>query len=225
MFIVPMVAQQAAAGSLGTTEAFSGTATVGESIGGGSIPQSGVCSPTGKGLHAPGFHGSGKNKSKGTPVVVNKELYYHLSVPDLQAAVVHTNRADLSGAFHGPMDICGIVSPGPAGIGAACGNTTGSDGKGEKELEDYLVPAAKIAAVIVAVVWPPTAGAMIAVYGIIDYYEKPANLVSSPTFLGRGTFYAVVHVAPSTNCMSAKPTGGATSFPIQGVAVSDALVN
>lgn len=215
VLVVVLMAVPAFAGVETGDVVVQGTATVGDSIGGGPIPQSGVCHPTGKGLHAPGFHGSGKNKSKGTPVVVNKEVYYNLSTI-VPAVITDTNDLAASGLYEGILNICGIVSPGPGGIGAACGSSMGRDGKGKLNL--LAGPAAPRFYDLQDIAWPPALGGVLLVYGHIT--RVSADKVSK--FSSKGTFEGEVTATGGSPCIEAKP-GGARAFSLFGSVATEML--
>lgn len=223
VLVVSALALPAYAGVESGSVVVQGTATVGDSIGGGTIPQDGTCVPTGKGLHAPGAHGSGKNKSKApAPVVVNKEVYYRLAIPDVTAVIEDTNTPTASGAYTGVLNVCGIVSPGPGGIGAACGSSMGRDGKGRMTLTPFLGGAVRDY-YLQDVAWVTAAGGVLPVYGHITRIGTPANPTDKTMKQSsKGTFNGEINASGAQACIAPKP-GGARTFTVAGTVVAEAL--
>lgn len=210
---LPGSAQAFTAPSLQSDE-LSGNATLGDSIGGGTIPQNGQCNPTGKGLHAPGLHGQGKNKAKGLPVVVNKEVYYRLHIDDdLWYWLDNTGLT-----FHvGSIDICGIISPGPGGIGAACGSTMGRNGRGKLQLGPPVAgfpPKGPATFDLTNLGWVPTQGSVLLMYGHVQHVDP----VTKAKLETKGTFLMPLTVTGASSCVNSKP-GGARSFTVTANAV------
>jgi hypothetical protein len=219
VFVVSALALPAQAGVETGDVVVQGNARVGSSIAPlTSIPQTGICTPSGKGLHAPGFHGSNKNKSKQpVPVVVNKEVYYNLSTT-VNAAIVDTNVPTASGLYSGSLNVCGIVSPGPGGIGAACGSSMGRDGKGKLNLTSG--PAAPRIYDLQDVSWVLAVGGVLPVYGHIT--RVSANKLQK--FSSKGTFEGEVTATGADQCfLDPKPGDGATTFTVAGTVVAEAL--
>jgi hypothetical protein len=225
LLLVLALVSPALAGTEEVTMVLAGTMKVGDSIGGGAIPQSGQCTPTGKGLHAPGRHGAGKNKAAAivngvpTQVVVNKEVYYRLNVPNANVDITDTNDELNNGLYQGPLDICGIISPGPAGIGAACGSWTGRNGKG-KLIVTRSVPPPPITYIydIQDFGWPPTVGGVLVVHGHIT--RVSANKLTK--FTSKGSLKGKLTVVLPLDCLTPKP-GGAKEFVVTGKLLGSAL--
>jgi len=233
VFVVGALALPATAGvETGSIAITSGAATVGNSIGGGPIPQSGECVPTGKGLNYPLAHISNKNKAKTTPFQVNKEVYYRLQMPapggqPVQVVITDTNDVPNSGAFAGTMNVCGIVGPGPSGIGAACGSSSGHNGRGKLDVTNAVTGQRRIFD-LQKVTWPPTASGTLPVFG----YITRVNLAKTRKFSAKGTFEGAVNAIPdpgklpNNSCARAKATakdGGANFFVVNGTAAAEAL--
>jgi hypothetical protein len=225
VFVVSALALPAQAGVETGEVVVEGTARVGNSIAPlASIPQNGVCAPSGKGLHAPGFGGGGKNRAKIGPDTpqsdnfqVNKEVYYRLDIDDINAVITDTNDAANSGVYTGTLDVCGIVSPGPGGIGAACGSSMGRDGKGKLILDNTVTGQDRIYD-LQDVAWVLAVGGVLPVYGHIT--RVSANKLTK--FSSKGTFEGEVTASGAGPCFDPKP-GGAREFTVVGAVAAEAL--
>jgi hypothetical protein len=208
----------AAAGVIVSTDSITGIATIGDSIAPlTGIPDNGLCMPSGKGAHVPGAHGSGKNKSKTIPVVVNKEFYYRLAATTV-SMVTDTNDASHAGPYTGVLDVCGIVSPGVGGIGAACGPNSGRNGKGKQEEEWEFDMNIRFRKKVKNVSWPQSAGSVLPVYGHVMRVSADETM----QLTAKGTFQGIVQFQGASPCLTPKP-GGARTFNIVGVVSSEMM--
>jgi len=214
----------------GTIAILSGSATVGNSIGGGPIPQNGECVPTGKGLQYPTRHVGFKNKDKFGLNQMNKEFYYRLSMPSegavapLSVVITDTNDPENSGTYIGTMNVCGIIGPGPTGIGAACGSSSGYNGQGKLDVTSVVTGQRRIFD-LQKVTWPPTATGALLVFG----YITRVNAAKNRKFSAKGILNAKMNVVPDVskgqscnNPKTAPKAGGATRFLISGTAAATA---
>lgn len=225
VLLVGALAVPASAGIEIGTSAFTGTAEVGDQFAAGhgpNIPQSGNCDllDTSKGLHYPGFGGPQKQRDKSGVFQVNKQVYYHFQLNDVRLAWLNTNNPTGSGLYTGGVGsthICGIVSPGPLGIGAAAGSSTGHDGRGKIVVTG---PKGTLHFDLQEVAWPPTLGGVLPAYGLITRTSAD----KATKFSAKGTFQSLVQAGPANppDGLAAKP-GGARTFNVRGVIVAAAL--
>lgn len=213
---VPSVAAVDAAADQGTA-LMAGIATVGDSIGGGEIPQSGMCNPTGKGLHFLGAHGGSKLKdSSGMQV---KTLYYRLSfpAPNVTAILGTTDQPLDTGAYTGSLNVCGRIGPGPGGIGAACDWSGGTDGRGKLTLTNELTLQDRVYD-LGLVGWPattPTARVGVGRSMPISGEIRRVSPVDKSVQYSEGELTGLMTWAGSAPCSEPKP-GGARTFTVNG---------
>jgi hypothetical protein len=213
LFLVCLMAMPALAGLETGIAVIQGTAQVGNSIGGGAIPQTGQCTPTGKGLHTPSFHGGSKNEEKTGMFQVNKEVYYRLN-SESTAIVADSNGTvleDLGEEYEGRLDVCGIVGPGLLGIGAACGVSVGRDGRGKLIVSGLTNPEIVRIYQLDEVGWPTAVGGVLPVSG----YITRVNANKSVKFTSKGRFTAEISASGAAPCFEAKP-GGGRNFTVVG---------
>ena len=195
-----------------------GTAEVGDTlVGDANIPQDGDCELAGKGLHYPGFGGPGKQRDKLLGSQVNKQVYYHFALPQFVMTWLDTNNPTGFGAYAGTLHVCGIVSPGPFGIGAAAGSSTGHDGRGKITV---FGPKGLLVFDLQEVGWRPALAGVLHPYGLI----KRVSADKATKFSAKGTFQAFVHAVPTNpdHAIQPKP-GGARDFTLRGTLVGAML--
>lgn len=225
VLLVGALALPASAGvELGVVAFNVGGIKIGEAISTEDVPQDGVCTPTGKGLHFVGFGGPTKTQDKfANRIQLNKTFFYHLSSAAVNALALHTNDpSDTVVTSSGVLNVCGRVLPGPFGIGAAAGSSTGADGHGKLDLISSVGTAVRHYT-LSHVGWVPTFGGVLPVYGQIQRNEdtggkgKHADVSQAP-------FFGLVQASPTNTAAGAadKPTS-ATDYTARGVVAAVAL--
>lgn len=170
---------------------FTGTVAVGEN---GDCQHNGQASVSGNGLRFP-FLGDGKEGSKPYgpfQVETGKEFWFELAT-----TVVST----VNGT--GSLVVCGRVTPGELGIGAACGWSQIDDGRGKAAFAAVTYKLHAISGVAV--------GGTIPIDGLYHRVDSSKARQS----LG-GSLHGLVQAQGGAPCVESKPSAGATSFSVVG---------